>query len=102
MFNAGALLWLLRGRLDGIDGARVRVALFKILAASLVMGAAAHFTIGWMTALLTGTTTMFKAMRVSAAIAAGMLALIASARALRIEEFGDAFAHILRRVTPTR
>jgi putative peptidoglycan lipid II flippase len=102
MFNAGALLWLLRGRLDGLDGARVRIALFKILAASLVMGAAAHFTIGWMTALLTGTTTMFKAMRVSAAIAAGMLALIASARALRIEEFGDAFAHILRRVTPTR
>src|SRR4029434_6717124 len=38
IFNAGALLWLLRGRLGGLDGRRIAVAVVKILAASVAMG----------------------------------------------------------------
>ena len=101
-FNASALLWLLRGRLDGMDGRRVGVAFLKILAASLVMGVAAHVTIGWTAGAVAGTTTVPKAIRVSVAIAAGIVALAASARALRIEELDDAFRHVLRRLKPAR
>jgi peptidoglycan biosynthesis protein MviN/MurJ (putative lipid II flippase) len=41
MFNATALLWLLRGPLGGIDGRRIGTAFGKILSASALMGAAA-------------------------------------------------------------
>ena len=37
LINAVVLLWLLRGRIGGIDGGRVAVSMIKIVAASLVM-----------------------------------------------------------------
>jgi putative peptidoglycan lipid II flippase len=97
MFNAGTLLWLLRGRLSGIDGTRIVVAFAKILAASLVMGAVAHLTVTWLTASLPGSSTGVKAVQVFAAIGAGVLALVGAARLLRIEEFSHAFGLVFRR-----
>ena len=41
LFNATALLWLLRARLGGIEGRRVTMAFLKISGAALVMGIAA-------------------------------------------------------------
>jgi putative peptidoglycan lipid II flippase len=101
IFNAGVLLWLLHGRLDGIEGRRVAIAFTKILVASVVMGLAAQATAAWLSAH--GPATLYwKAVTVFGAIGAGVLILVAGAKALRIEEFDAALARVLRRVTPAR
>jgi putative peptidoglycan lipid II flippase len=96
-FNAGLLLWLLRSRLFGIEGTRIGVAFAKILMASVVMGVVAHLTTVWLSAALPGSSTAVKGVRVFGAIGAGGLALMAAARALRIEEFSQAVGLVLRR-----
>jgi putative peptidoglycan lipid II flippase len=102
MFNAGMLLFLLRGRLQGLDGRSTSIAFLKILAASAAMGVAAHGTIVLAEAALPGTSVFIKAVRVFAAIGAGVAVLVAVARVLRIEEFGEAMRRVLRRVMPGR
>jgi len=97
MVNAGFLLWLLRRRLSGIEGTRIARAFVKILAASLLMGAAAHLTMTWVTDWLPGSSTAASGTRVAAAVAVGLLGLVAAARVLRIEEFEQAFGLLFRR-----
>ena len=41
LFNAGALIWFLHRRLDGLDDRRVLSSFARIIVASLVMGTAA-------------------------------------------------------------
>ena len=98
MLNAVVLLWLLRGRLEGLEGRRVSVALAKITAASLLMGLAAYFMAAWLTALTPAGGEIAKAIRVAGAIAAGLAVLAGAARLLRIEEFNDATARVLQRL----
>ena len=97
LFNASALLFLLQRRLDGLDGPRIAVAFAKILLASIVMGAVAYFFSGWMSNAMPGSHWYWRAVRVSGAIAAGVLALMVSARLLSIDEFNDAMARVTRR-----
>ncbi len=98
IFNAITLLVLLRWRLDGLDGRRVGIALVKILIASSLMGAAAHFAIEWLTPLVPGDTWYLRSIRVFSAIGAAVVVLAASARLLRISEFKDATDRVLRRL----
>ena len=98
IFNAGVLLWLLRGRLGGIDGRRVGIALLKVLAASGVMGLAAYVSAQWLTAITPEGGEFAKALRVSVPIAVGLLTLAITARLLRIEEFNEAVAQIRQRI----
>jgi putative peptidoglycan lipid II flippase len=98
IFNAGALLWLLRGRIGGIDGRRITLAFVKILAASLAMGLAARFASGWLTQVVAGSGTIVRALRVTISIGIGVFVLVASARLLRIAEFDEAFSRVLRRL----
>jgi putative peptidoglycan lipid II flippase len=100
MFNAVALLWLLRRRLDGLEGRRIATSLVKILIASFVMGLAAWYTSAWLTRAIPDDALLWKAVRVAAAIGAGVVALVASARLLRIAEFEEALRHVLRRLKP--
>jgi putative peptidoglycan lipid II flippase len=100
IFNAGALLWLLRARIGGLEGSRLATAFLKILAASVAMGVAAFFAGHWLLAVIPGTSTVFKAIRVALAIGAGIVVLVGSARVLRIAEFDEAFGRVLRRVRP--
>jgi putative peptidoglycan lipid II flippase len=100
IFNAGALLWLLERRLEGLEGRRIGVALAKILIASLAMGLAAHFVALWLSRGLPGVGSHWKALRLVGAIGAGVLVLLASARALRIAEFNDALRSVVRRILP--
>ncbi|CAN5855041.1 murein biosynthesis integral membrane protein MurJ [soil metagenome] len=103
VLNAVVLLWLLRRRLGGLDGRRVAVSLAKISVASLVMGLVAHLTLGWLVSLtpLTGMTPigveLAKVARVAGAIGTALLALAASARLLRIQEFNEATSRVLVR-----
>ena len=102
LFNATALLWLLRGRVGGLDGRRLAVALAKITAAALVMGAAAALVAARLESAMPGPGELERALRVAIAIGVGVLALIVSARLLRIEEFTDAIGRIVRRLLPVR
>jgi putative peptidoglycan lipid II flippase len=97
MFNAVVLMWLLRGRLDGIDGRRIAIALAKITVASFAMGIAAHFTAVWLTAMTPAGGEIAKFVRVFGAIAAALAVLGTAARLLRIGEFSDATARVLQR-----
>jgi putative peptidoglycan lipid II flippase len=98
LFNAGTLLFLLNRRIGGIDGARVAVSFAKILAASVLMGAAAYFTATWLTEALPSPHWYWRAVRVSGAIGAGLLVLMACARLLAIEEFNEAVSRVTRRL----
>jgi putative peptidoglycan lipid II flippase len=104
VFNAGTLLWLLGRRLDGLDGRRTALAFVKILAASIAMGAAAWWADHALQSVLpTGVyirkhLDLYLSIRLMLAIAAGVGVLIASARVLRIAEFDDAAASVLRRL----
>jgi putative peptidoglycan lipid II flippase len=102
LFNGGVLFWLLRRRLDGIDGGRLFIAFAKIIAASAVMGGVAFVTSQWLTGHLGGDGEWAKALRVSTAIAASVVALGVSARLLRIEEFNEATRRIVQRLAPGR
>lgn len=102
LFNAGALLWLLRQRLDGLEGRRTAIALIKIVAASVSMGAAAYSMAVWLDTALPGIGFLWKAIRLFSSIAIGIVVLVVSARVLRIAEFDEAFKRVLRRVMPAR
>jgi putative peptidoglycan lipid II flippase len=99
LFNAGALLYLLNRRLEGLDGRRIFVAFVKILVASTVMGVVAWVTEGWLRTALPGAEWPLKMIRVFGSIAAGVLVLLISARLLRIAEFNEAMNRTLHRVT---
>jgi putative peptidoglycan lipid II flippase len=99
LFNAAALLVLLRRRLDGLDERRIGVALMKILIASALMGGVAVLVADWLTILVPGRALLFKAVRVFTAIVTGVLVLAGAARLLDITEFTDATNTVLRRFT---
>jgi putative peptidoglycan lipid II flippase len=98
LFNAGALLFLLSRRLDGIEGRSVLVSFLKILVASLLMGAASYFVSMWLTSQLPSHEWYWRAVRVFGAIAAGIIVLAGAAHALSIEEFNDAVDRVRRRL----
>jgi putative peptidoglycan lipid II flippase len=102
LFNAAVLLWLLRGRLDGLDGRRLFVAVAKIVPASAVMAVVAVLVSRWFGDAYPGAGELMKAMRVAVSIAAAVVALAISARLLRIDEFDQAVARIMRRIAPAR
>ena len=98
MFNAGTLLWMLDRRLGGLERRRIVVTFAKIGAAAVIMGLAAAYTSFWTESLLPGERTLGRAVRVFLAIGAGIMALVASARALRIAEFDDAYRRVFGRL----
>jgi putative peptidoglycan lipid II flippase len=101
IFNAVALLLLLRGRIGGLEGRRIAVSFSKILVASLFMGAAAWFCAEWLESALPGRGEFEKGIRVFASIATGLVVLVASARLLRIAEFDEALSRVVRRLLPS-
>jgi putative peptidoglycan lipid II flippase len=102
IFNAAALLWLLRSRLGGLDGRRLSVAFGKIAIASLVMGLATAATDRWLAGAVGSAAESSKLVRVVASIAVGVVTLAVSAKLLRIEEFNDAVDRVMRRLVPRR
>jgi putative peptidoglycan lipid II flippase len=97
LVNAGLLFWLLRGRLDGIDGRRVSVALLKIVAASIVMAIVAWGIEHELSVLWAGHGAFRRLVRVGLAVSGGLGTLVIMARLLRLEEFDRAFNRVLGR-----
>jgi putative peptidoglycan lipid II flippase len=102
LVNAAVLLWLLRARLDGIDGRRLAVALLKILAASAAMAAAVWSVEGWLARTVPGPALMPRAVHVAASIGVGVGVLATTARALRISEFQEAVRTVAARLRGSR
>lgn len=97
LVNAGVLLWILRGRLGGIEGGRVATTFLKILLASLAMAVAAVGAERWLAVTVPGDALLPRALQVFGAIGAGVAVLAVAARLLRIEEFDEAVGTVLRR-----
>ncbi len=100
ILNATALLWLLKARIDGLDGVRITVAFVKIVAASVVMGLAAAATEHRLHAVIADAGTWARLVRVTAAIAVGLVVLALAARLFRIHEFNETMRRVVARVVP--
>ena len=98
MANGGALLLLLRNHLDGLDEGRLAMTLAKTIAASCAMAAAAFGVERLLTTLAPGSGSALQAVRLFAAIAAGLIVLVASGKFLQIRELDDAIAGIRARL----
>jgi len=98
--NAGLLLWLLRGRLQGLEGRRIAVALIKITMASAAMGAGGYYSHAWLASALPGRGLFQQLVQVFGAIGVAVVVLGASARILRIAEFDEALRRVMRRLRP--
>lgn len=102
LVNAGLLFWLLRRRLDGIDGRRIVSAVGRMTVASAAMAGAAWGAEMWLAQLLPSMAFVVQMVRVGLAILAGLVVLVTAARLLRIDEFDEAFGKLLRRLRPAR
>jgi putative peptidoglycan lipid II flippase len=87
LINAGLLLWMLRARLEGLEGRRLLVAVTKISLASTAMALVAYWVERLLHIPLPGIAVTIQAFRVFGAITAGMAVLGLAAHILRIEEF---------------
>ena len=101
LVNAVTLLWLLRTRLEGLEGRRIAVAFVKITIASAAMGAAAYYSHAWLVAALPGRGLIAQLVQVFGAIGIAVVVLAAGARLLRIAEFDDAMRRVLQRLRPS-
>jgi putative peptidoglycan lipid II flippase len=96
--NAGTLVWLLRRRLNGLDGRRLAVTFTKVTASAVVMGVAAVAIQQAMDRGGPALTTGAQVVRLAASIGGALAALAAMAKLLRVDEFDDAVGMILGRV----
>jgi putative peptidoglycan lipid II flippase len=92
LVNGIALLLLLRRRLRGIDERHLAITLGKTLVAALLMAAVSSVVERGAIAVIPGGGSMAQALRLFAAIGAGLVALAAAAKLLRIREFDEAVA----------
>ena len=102
IFNAVALLWLLRRKLGTLDGRRILLAFAKVALASVVMGAAAWSGERWLELMVPGHSTLARLLHVVGGIGFGLAALAAASRALRIAEFDEALSAIRARLFPPK
>lgn len=96
--NGGALIFLLRRHLDGLEGRRLGVTFVKIVAAALVMSATVVGVERALLVALPGANIAAQALRLASSIGLGVLALGLAARLLRIDEFGSAVAAVRARL----
>jgi len=97
IFNAGALLWMLRRRLDGLEERRLSSELIRIIVASAVMGAAAWAANDALVEILPGTTFAVQCGRLLATIVSALAALAVAAHVLGIDELRRVVAVIAPR-----
>ena len=90
--NGGALLVLLHRRLGGIEHGSLALTFMKTILASSAMAAACVGVEHLLARVLPGSGVASQVIRLSGAIAAGLAALTAAAKSLRIREFDDALA----------
>src|SRR5262249_1579844 len=98
LVNGGALLLLLPRHLGGIERRAVALTFVQTAAASCVMAAVSCGAERLLVRGLAGGGTVTQVIRLFGAIAAGLGALTAAAKLLRIREFDDAVAGAVGRL----
>ena len=98
LVNAGLLMTLLARRIGGIDTPRVFVTFIKTAAASAAMGAAAWWLHGWLAGMVGVENVLTRGIAVGGAIAGAIVVLMVAAKVLRLAEFEDAMAVVMRRL----
>lgn len=98
LIHGGTLLLLLGRRLDGLEGARLSATLAKALVAAVAMALVAIGTERWAVTIVEGPGTIAQAVRLATAMTAGLVALVLSAKLLRIAEFDEAVSTLGTRV----
>jgi putative peptidoglycan lipid II flippase len=94
-------VWLLRRRLQGIDGRRIASTLGRVVIASAVMAAVVMASDRWSLILVPGGNVFAQATRLGLAIGAGLATLVVCARMLNIEELDDALVRFRERFGST-
>jgi putative peptidoglycan lipid II flippase len=97
LFNAAGLLWLLRRRLGGLDDRRILTSFSRIAIASLAMGATALLIERQLSQWIGGDAFLSQAFRLTLTIVLALVVLGAAAHVLRIREFREAIALVLKR-----
>ncbi|MEZ5291385.1 MAG: murein biosynthesis integral membrane protein MurJ [Vicinamibacterales bacterium] len=98
LVNAASLIWLMRAALGGLELGRVLATAVRIAIAAAAMGAVAWWGERWLTVVLPGPETGRQIVRLGAAIVMALAVLAASASALRIREFEEVAAGVVRRL----
>jgi len=102
LVNAALLMFLLRRRLDGLEGRRVATAFAKITIASALMGGAAILVDRYSAQWIAGTGLGSQLIRLAAAIAAAVAVLAGAAHVLHIDEFRRGVALVTSRLRRRR
>jgi putative peptidoglycan lipid II flippase len=97
LFNAAGLLWLLHRRLDGLDDRRILSSFSRIALASGVMGVAALLIERLLSQWIAGDAFPSQAFRLTLTIVFSLFVLALAAHVLRIREFREAIALVLKR-----
>jgi putative peptidoglycan lipid II flippase len=97
ILNAAVQVVMLRRELGGIQAARIAASFSKSLIAALVMAAAAFYADRWLLVAMPGSAIAIQAVRVGAAIALALAVLSGAAWLLRLHEFEEARAMVLKR-----
>jgi putative peptidoglycan lipid II flippase len=98
LFNAGTLLFLLRAHLDGLNGAHLLSSVLRVTLASLVMGAASYASFRALESWIPGNAELLQIVRLALVIAFSLLVLAGGAWLLRIREFNQGLAIVMRRL----
>lgn len=102
LVSGSLLVWRLSRRLDGVEAPRILFSLARISLASFAMGVVAMAAYGWLESWLPQPALMAQMTRLGGAIAAAVIVLAVSAWMLRIPEFRQASAMVLRRLGRSR
>ena len=97
LFNATALLVILRQSLGGLNERRLIGSAVRIIVASMAMGAATFVVDRWISAAIPQSALLWQMLRLTITIAIALATLAAAAWVLRIEEFHDSVQMVLRR-----
>jgi putative peptidoglycan lipid II flippase len=98
LVNGLALLVLLRRRLGGLEDGRLALTFARIVIAALVMAAVSAGAERLAGDVMPGAGTLIQAVRLGAAITAGLAALAGAAKLLHIREFDSAVAGVRSRL----
>jgi putative peptidoglycan lipid II flippase len=86
VLNAALLLDILRRRLGGLEAGRLLDAAVRVVAASIVMGAAVVAIEWWLERLMPGAGLAARTVRVAIPIACGLGVLVLAAHVVRLRE----------------
>ncbi len=100
--NAGVLVWLLSGRLDGLELPRLSVTFVKVVLSTVVMAVAVLMIQAGMQRALPGSHVASQIVRLVVSIGGGLVALAAAATLLAIDEFAEVVETIGRELRKLR